>query len=68
MALKITIELDREQFHAVVSKLNLIIELLVDKALDTGEAAKLTALTEKLKTSETTLRAVVTQDQPPTQL
>ena len=64
-SVNVTIGLDREQFHAVVSKLDHIIELLGQRAVDADQLAKLTA---RLKRSETSLREVIAQGQSSTQL
>jgi len=59
-SINVTIGLDREQFHAVVSKLDHIIEMLAQRSVDADQLAKLTA---KLKESEKSLRDVVAQGQ-----
>jgi len=64
-SINVTIGLDREQFHAVVSKLDHIIELLAQRSVDAEQLAQLTA---RLKRSETSLREVIAQGQSSTQL
>ena len=56
--MNVTIGLDREQFHAVVAKLDHIIETLAQRAVDADQLAKLTA---DLKRSEKSLRDVIAQ-------
>jgi len=64
-SVKVTVGLDREQFHAVVSKLDHIIEMLAQRAVDADQLARLTA---QLKRSETSLREVIAQGKSSTQL
>jgi len=59
--LTLTIQLDRDQYNTIISKLNTVQQLILQSISDPKKLAELTA---QLKKANDALSAVVTQNQP----
>jgi aryl carrier-like protein len=66
MNITITHQLDRQQFEVIVAKLDAIADLIMTAG--GVDSVHVVALTEKLKASESSLRAAVSQAQPSPQV
>jgi len=61
LGITLTIQLDRDQYTTIISKLNTIQQLIVQSLTD---PVKIEAATAQLKKANDALSAVVTQNQP----